>query len=347
MASPPLLDIEVLLAPVPGDAPAGRPLAFDLKRKFEEWRREIDPDQFDANDPLRPDSHKDPNWAGIVEQARDVLATGTKDLMVAARLAEALVQTDGFAGLRDGLRLLRRLVVECWDRIHPEIEDGDIEVRATPFNWLDDSARGSLFPHKLRAVPIVSANGTAITWQGWRDSHDGKKGSVTREALDRAIQAMPRPELAARVEDLEESQVELTALVTALAERIPDAPTLSRVAEALDQCLVLTKQVLQLKPDVAQPLPPEPAAVANGSAGPAAVPRGPLTREDIYRQLATAAALLRQLEPHSPIPYLVSRAVELGALPFPQLVKALIRDDSVITELNRELGIKEPEPVNE
>ncbi len=54
--------------------------------------------------------------------------------------------------------------------------------------------------------------------------------------------------------------------------------------------------------------------------------------------------MLRELEPHSPIPYLIQRAVELGSLPFPQLINALIRDDSILTELRREFGIKETPP---
>jgi type VI secretion system protein ImpA len=62
----------------------------------------------------------------------------------------------------------------------------------------------------------------------------------------------------------------------------------------------------------------------------------------VYQQLAEAAARLQQLEPHSPIPYLVQRAVELGALPFPELIRALIREPNVLSELNRELGIQEP-----
>ena len=68
------------------------------------------------------------------------------------------------------------------------------------------------------------------------------------------------------------------------------------------------------------------------------------SREQAYRQLAQAAAVLRQLEPHSPIPYLIQRAVELGNLPFPQLMRALIREATVVEQLNRELGIHEEPP---
>jgi type VI secretion system protein ImpA len=64
----------------------------------------------------------------------------------------------------------------------------------------------------------------------------------------------------------------------------------------------------------------------------------------VYQRLTEAADVLAQLEPHSPVPYLIRKAVEFGSLPFPQLMRALIREEQVISEMNRELGIKEPTP---
>ena len=49
------------------------------------------------------------------------------------------------------------------------------------------------------------------------------------------------------------------------------------------------------------------------------------------------------MEPHSPIPYLIKRAVSLGRLPFPSLMRQVIREPVVLTELNREFGIAEPD----
>ncbi len=68
-------------------------------------------------------------------------------------------------------------------------------------------------------------------------------------------------------------------------------------------------------------------------------------RAEAYAQLARAAALLQELEPHSPIPYLVNRAVALGRMPFPQLMEQLIRDGGILESMNRELGIT-PAPEN-
>jgi type VI secretion system protein ImpA len=66
------------------------------------------------------------------------------------------------------------------------------------------------------------------------------------------------------------------------------------------------------------------------------------TREEAYRQLKEAAQLIQRLEPHSPIPYLVLRAVKLGEKPFPELIKDLVRNSDIISELYREFGIEEP-----
>src|SRR5947209_19126749 len=119
MPSPAMLDFESLLAPIPGTDPAGAPLAPELRRKLEEKRKDINPDQFASDDPRRPEKATPADWPGIVELAQQYLAGTSKDLLLAARLTEGLVKLHGFGGLRDGLRLMRRMVEECWDRMHP------------------------------------------------------------------------------------------------------------------------------------------------------------------------------------------------------------------------------------
>lgn len=365
MPTPPLLDLDHLLAPFPGDEPAGRPVSFDQRRQFEEGRKEVEVT------PYRPEEDSPrvvnpPDWAGVVRMAVDVLGDSSKDLMTSARLTEALTMTEGFAGLRDGLCLLRRLMDECWDRMHPDIEDGDLEVRASPFNWLDDLDRGALFPRKMLMVPLVRRNPNisgfaeddplGVSWQQWKDCQEGKKDAPSREVVEKIIGLAKRDDCQTLVDDLKAARDEHARLATLLGNRLgADAPSMLHVGQSLAQCQQLAELILQRKgpAPVAATAGPAPAPEVNGgasaaapvaAAGPLMVagPR-PVTRDEIYRQLADAADLLQKLEPHSPIPYLIQRAVELGALPFPQLVKTLIRDPSVLTELNRELGIREGE----
>jgi type VI secretion system protein ImpA len=136
-----------------------------------------------------------------------------------------------------------------------------------------------------------------------------------------------------------EAVKDLTELSDTLRERLAaDAPDIAELRSALVQCQQLMQQLIKEKKpaDEAAPGVAETADAGDGSAQ----AKGPVgSRAEAYRQLAQAAAVLRQLEPHSPIPYLVQRAVQLGALSFPEMIRALIREPNVLAELRRELGI--------
>jgi type VI secretion system protein ImpA len=59
----------------------------------------------------------------------------------------------------------------------------------------------------------------------------------------------------------------------------------------------------------------------------------------LYRQLAQIADALKRIEPHSPIPYLLERCVRLGAMPFPELMREVIREAGALDEIDRLLGL--------
>lgn len=341
MSSPPLLDFGALAAPMAGELPAGTPVPFEVRDKLEKSRKEEDPADFAADDPRRPAQATHADWPGIIRLAQETLTQTSKDLMVAARLTEALVRREGSAGLRDGLHLLRLLVADCWERVHPELEDPpDPEVRAAPFYWLDDSDRGARFPSTVRSIPLIVGADAQFDWQQWRKAQ-GPKGAAN-EALTKAIQETPLERCQSVVADLTQAQTELAELTKALTVRLGQAaPGLMNVKQAVEDCLTLARQVLQHKsPAAAAPETNGAAhapAAANGAAS--APPRAADTRQEVYQQLAQAAHRLRQLEPHSPIPYLIERAVQLGALSFPEMIRALIREPNVLNELSRELGI--------
>jgi len=350
MASPPSLAFDALLAPIPGDNPAGVPLRYlpppnhdspPVAVLLEEFRKEEDPNDYAPDDPMRPAKPKRANWAAIIDLSKKALAEQSKDLHVAARLTEALARQQGFGGLRDGLHLLRLLVEQCWDRAHPAIEDGDLELRATPFFWLDDAERGARFPNVLRLLPMVRGENGSFSCLDWRRSQEGQ-GTVSREDVEKAIDTADPQTCQLIAEDVSESIKELNALAGSLNEKMgPAAPGLNGLRQSLESCHLLATHVAERRP-----VPGAEATAPGGAAGKAdGSPAGPpATRAEVYRQLAHAASLLRQLEPHSPIPYLIQKAVELGALPFPALIRELVRDATVLTQLNRELGIKEETP---
>src|SRR5262249_52013077 len=156
------------------DDPAGEGVAFAVRAELDEARKEINPEDFDADDPLRPTEARKADWKGIVRKATEQLRTRSKDLLLGARLVEALTKQHGYAGLAAGRELRRGLTDDCGARLHPTIEDGDLELRAGQFNWLGDDGRGARFPHTLRTVPFFSFEGEPVSMHDYRLAQDNK-----------------------------------------------------------------------------------------------------------------------------------------------------------------------------
>ena len=339
------LDFDTLLARLPGDAPAGSSsVFFEIRPKLEELRREFNP----ADIPGTEDPAKSADWVGIEKLTRDTLSTTAKDLRVAGYLIEALVKRYRFDGLAAGLELIRRLFETCWEYLLPVVEDGDLGSRAMPVeNMLDAPDKGLRLPTAVRMVPILRDSAGAWSFLDWLRSQDqkDKDHAALAEALNKAIAGTKPEAITAEAVALDACLEGLGLLTKTMDEKLGgEAPTLQRLREALEDCRRLVGFVLQ------KTGPARPAGEANpntttndaGTTGSSVTTPGRgASREALYQQLDVLAQELQSLEPHSPIPYLIRRAVKLGALTFPDLIRALVRDANVLNELTREFALPE------
>jgi type VI secretion system protein ImpA len=337
----PLLDLEPLLLPIAGDDPAGPPVSFLVRTQLEEARKET---EADASDPAVSPRRID--WAGLVRLTEDLLATKSKDLLVAARLTEALTRQHGFPGLTEGLTLLRRLIDEAWDRVHPAIEDGDLEVRAAPFNWLGEPDRGARFPVTVRSLPL-GAN-APFSWLDWKRRQEGRNDAVS-EAYDQAIEQTSREEAFRATQAILSAVEAFSALLAKLNEQLGDAaPSMEGLQMALGDCLGLAQHVLLLKGGPPRDDEPgdgpraasgEDSQASCGEARAASAGdyrRAAMARSDVYRRLAEAGEELRILEPHSPVPFLIRKAVAWGNLSFPELMRTMSQQEGLMSLLSRD-----------
>ena len=133
------MDAEALLAPISEAAPAGEDLRLVTGDAtfgaVSEARRSVDA----TDDPEGVGQNAE--WATVIRECDAALRERTKDLELAAWLIEATVRVEGFSGLRDGLTLLRGLVEQYWEHLHPGLEDGEIVagIRARPLAWFGTS----------------------------------------------------------------------------------------------------------------------------------------------------------------------------------------------------------------
>jgi type VI secretion system protein ImpA len=341
----PLLDD--VLTPVPGENPAGQDLRYaPVYDKIKEARREDD----DLSQGAWQHERKVADFALVIKLAHEVLTNQTKDLQVAAWLAEALIKRNGFSGLADGLSIFHGLLENFWEHLYPELEDGDAEFRASPLEWA-----GSKFDFLIKSVPLCAAGYdfykyTESRQVGYEDQATSKDQKTAREAalkagklpaedFDKSFAHTPKAFYAQAETNLDLCLERLQALDQLCDEKFGDvAPSFARLRTALEEVRRAVRALLnkkrEIEPDPVEEAPPEQveihasadagaggetqAVAVSSSGGFAAVmvqaAEEPASRKETISSVVAAAAFLRKSEPYSPAPYLMLRGLRWGEL---------------------------------
>jgi type VI secretion system protein ImpA len=337
-----------LLTPIAGENPSGQNLRYaPVYDKVKEARREDD----DAAQGDWKRERKVADWPSVIKMAGDALATKSKDVQLAAWLTEALLKTQGVGGLRDGLDLLKGLVEGFWDTLYPESEDGDVEMRAAPLEWVGgrldravkDAAltRGgySWFVYKeSRKVPTEGEAGESSAKSEAREAATAD-GKLTPEEFDKSFDSSPKAYYVQLAADFDSALESLAALDGLCEEKFKDvAPSFGPLREALEEVKQAVRIFLQKKrekepdePAEAAAAEPEAEAVAEEwpaesatpgvAAAPARAARAggalsaePVDRADAIARVVSAARFLRVENPYDPAPYLLLRGLRWGEL---------------------------------
>jgi len=348
-----MIDFEKLLAPISDESPTGSNLRYvdgDLTfQQVEENRTEED-----AALAVEGEG-KSANWRMVVRQCEESLSEKSKDLQLVAWLAEGLAHTEGFAGVRDGLRLAKEMIETFWERLHPGFEEGEIilPIRGNPLGWL---ASPRCFPVAIKAIPIATAHADRpLTWGDYELSERvdevkvktdqsefqrlTESGAVSGEVFKLALSNTPQEQLQQTLSGVNECAAELENLRKLCDERFgDDAPVLVPLEELFTDIRDSLQKVVGAGEEAEageEELGVESAASASGAkiGGPIA------SRQQALRQLSQVAAFFRQTEPHSPISYLVERAVRWGDMPLVDLLKEVVKSNDALAHIWETLGI--------
>ncbi len=333
---------EDILAPIAGDNPSGIDLRYDTKLliydKIKEARRQDD----DLAQGDWQSERKTANYPLVVKLAQDSIALVSKDLQLAAWLTEALLQTERYNGLSQGIGLCHRLMAEFWETIYPLIEEGDRELRARPLSWI-----GSMLDLPLRSLTVAGS----YSWYQYKDSRalgyedqvktdkDRKnrsksieEGKIAPEVFDKAFAETPKAFYSQAEKDLDGCLYSLDVLEKLCDEKFEDdAPAFGKLRTGLTEVRQTMHSLLEKKrekePDpVEAAAPPEVAEISSPDAAAGAeLPSSPPTFADLsvsepadrrqaVASVAAAAAFLRKREPYSPAPYLMLRGLRWGEL---------------------------------
>lgn len=363
LQQPPVVDFEGLLQPISEDAPSGESLRYSgIYDEITDARRADD----DLNQGAWQTELKVADYRKVIDIAVPALRSRTKDLQICAWLSEALIRQFGFAGLRDSLKLLAGTQEIFWDTMYPEIDEGDMGGRANAISWFD--AQASL---AVMGVPFTGSAG--YSYLDWEDSKvfdlpdnleslpsteqtrlteqkasAEAKGKVTGDAWRREIIDTRRTSCEVVNFTVDECWVELRNLNRVIEEKYDrnQMPGLSTLQKSLDTVHTQIKKLLdQKRAEEPDPIEIEETAEAGtdgataGAVAGAGSPTGAIqSRRDALKRLGDIADYFQKTEPHSPLSYLINRAVKWGNMPLESWLKDVIKDESVLSQIQQTLG---------
>ena len=149
-----LVDFESMTLGISADAPCGESLEYDPAFAELEIAARGKPEQHFGNTLVPAQA---PDWRQVHEKAL-ALMERTRDLRIAVLLTRAQTVLQGLPGLTESLELVRQLLVQHWDHVHPQLdaEDGfDPTLRMNALAALVDPA-GLL--RDLRSLPFIKSS---------------------------------------------------------------------------------------------------------------------------------------------------------------------------------------------
>lgn len=368
------MSVEDLLAPVFEEAPCGKSLRSEPLFTEIRLAREEDDATLSMRHWERP--LKVADWSMIERRCSEALSKQSKDLQIAAWLLEAWVRQYQLRGLLEGLKLLSGLIERYWEPLFPTIDDGDVDARLAPFEWLNDSLPLTLKLH-ITLVHLVDRKPSRLNLADWDKMTKSELINGVPETGNR--QAYQEPEFTrslviAYAEKLTDAHVSdqkkitrqcreaLARLDAVLRDQLANnTPSFNNISNVLDQ---MGRALDQIAPEQVNlhPAPPQISQTEEvlmpttedesddfllnlsleiplAQTPEKAVTLGWQTREQAYMALESIADFLHKTEPHSPTPYLIKRAVNWGRMPLPELMAEVIREEGDLNKLINLMGL--------
>lgn len=369
MASPHIIDLESLLAPISESSPTGEDVRNDSSHtsKYQTLKiarsaaraaeRKSIHDDGDSNE-------ADEHWRKILKLAPEILTTQSKDLEIASWFTEALIRRHGFQGLRDAFQLIDGLLANFWDNLYPMPDEDGMETRTSCLSGLNGEGAEGVLIAPIRKVPITEGHypGPFSFWQ-YQQALDVQR--VPNED-DRASKA---EKLGFSIDDIEKAVAESSAdfypdLLDDVAQAIDaykhvgtlldnycgrdSAPPTRNIIEVLEECRGAINHIGKHKLPIASTDEPEDdstettSSSSNGETKSAAAAKPGVinSREVAFKQLLEISQFFRKTEPHSPISYVLEKAVKWGSMSLNDLIVELIPDSSSRERYSELTGVK-------
>jgi len=321
-------------------------------------------------DPAEMDSLQDANiehWRSLSSSLVEIFRTTSKDIELAGwMLAAQIVIDPALNGLREASQWLQALVEGHWDNVHPVLPDNKIKSESDKLKEINafkvkgfvqlvgESEDSSLVYSPFLMLPLIGDLNYS------RYLSEERKGGLPE--LRQQYQNVAMGERA-KVTSLMQNLVLIREAIRAVETHVASVckqyllpqpgfqfviGVITKILKAMEYISGLkseekreTKADTQSETDEVNHVDgseqgmseQENNATAYGAIGTLAGQNQAFSRDDAFHQLRTLADYFKKSEPHSPVSYLLEKAIRWGYLSLPELMSELL--------LNQEDTIKQ------
>ena len=335
------VDFEQILEPISETQPSGEYLrANGVYSTIREARRE----EQELSQGVWQRDLKHADWEAVSRCALNAIHYKTKDLQVGLWLLEAEIHQRGFTAIAPCMALLDQMCRRYWNSLHPQIVEDDLDYRFNPLIWANEKLGPSLKLVPLTAMPQLERQ---YCWADWelaqRNEHAKEQhskleqGDILPSQFIQAWAGSPSAHCRGIYQDIAKAVEAIEHFSETLDELCAssDAPGMGLLTRLLAE-IQATLEYLSAQKGLSLNLASTTGSASTvtekqtGTQGQAGGGDGGgnhdadiTSRETAYAMLARAADYLVQIEPHSPAPYLVKKAIEWGHLSTPELYREL------------------------
>lgn len=360
------MDIDTLLRPISDENPTGfdarvepgiTPHYYTLKDARTSARAAERSNLFEA-----ASTSDIPEWLTIITEAPQILCEQTKDLEICSWYTEALTRKNGFAGLRHGFELINGLISQFWDELYPKPDEDGLETRVAPLAGLNGTGAEGVLIAPIRNIPITAGNahGPYSYWQYQQaveiqKIHDENErqarinsAGFSLSDIQQAVTETPNEFFTTLYADIEACINNYTDISNKLDELCgPEiAPPTRNIINVLEDCKGAVKHLagdaLIIDEQSSQADENESNDATDGpvNKGAPVINQAISSREEAFKQLIKIAEYFKKTEPHSPISYILQKAVNWGNMSLEQLIQELIPDNSSREYFSSLTGVK-------
>lgn len=327
------ITIESCLQPIDPDNVCGENLEYDPAFIALEQAIKGKPEQ-QIGDTIQ--EAEPPNWRDIKRDSEQLLSR-TIDLRVLISYLRALVATQGFCGLTEGLALIQTLVEQRWGSIHPQLDPDDDNDPTERINILMSLCDSETMLRPLSQLPLLQSkligkfNFREVSIAANKTTATKNEKVIEQSTIDAAVQDCEADHLGQTLTAVTKSLDALNALENFITEQvgIGNAPSFAGLRSFLKESKAFLmawyerKGISLEETPVAEEMSVEtPAAADSSTATPTkSVLSAINNHQDVIKALTLICDYYKKYEPSSPVPLFLERGMRLVGKNFMEVLE--------------------------